>query len=82
MKVSELIKRLQEVDPDNIVVLSRDGEGNGYRRLAGVDTSSRYNPEEDEVGLRELTEADRRSGYSEEDVMEEGEDCVILWPVY
>lgn len=34
--VADLIKRLQELPMDHIVVLSRDEEGNGFHALADV----------------------------------------------
>lgn len=33
MKVSELIEKLQEQDPDLLVLLAKDAEGNGFRSL-------------------------------------------------
>lgn len=45
MKVSTLIFLLQECDPDALVVLSSDAEGNKYSPLCpeqGVDTESIY----------------------------------------
>jgi len=37
MKVSELIEILKEQDQDSIVVMSKDGEGNGYSPLSSVE---------------------------------------------
>lgn len=34
MTVRELIEQLSHVEPDRIVVMSKDGEGNGYSPLA------------------------------------------------
>jgi hypothetical protein len=35
MKVKKLIELLKSVDPERIVVLSRDSEGNGYNEVSG-----------------------------------------------
>lgn len=37
MKVSELMRRLSAFNPDHVVVMSKDSEGNGYSPLAHVD---------------------------------------------
>jgi len=82
MLVKELIEKLQKEDPDRIVIISRDSEGNGHSPLSRIclgayaATTSWYG----EVGLDELTEEDRKAGYSEEDVIE-GERAIILCPV-
>ena len=80
MTVRELIKLLKECSPNDQVVLSKDPEGNDYHRLRSVDTES-YNFIEDEweIGLRQLTDADRQAGFSDEDVRP-GVPCVVLWP--
>lgn len=36
MKVSELIAELKKLDPDRIVILQKDPEGNGYSELAST----------------------------------------------
>lgn len=36
MKVKDLIKALQKVDPEKIVVMAKDEEGNGYSPLEGI----------------------------------------------
>jgi hypothetical protein len=36
LTVNELIEALQGVEPDRLIVLSRDGEGNGFRPLFRV----------------------------------------------
>ena len=42
MKVSELIEALQEMDPDSLVIMQKDSEGNGYSPLAGADPNGIY----------------------------------------
>jgi len=80
MKVKELIKLLQKTDPNRLVVMSCDAEGNGYSVLAGGNEIA-FNEEEGEVGLEFLTEKDEAQGYSDEDVMHDGKPAFVLCPV-
>jgi len=82
MTVKELIEKLQKEDPDRIVIMSKDSEGNSYSPLSNfwigayAPTTTWYG----EAGLEGLTEEDKEAGYGEEDVMD-GEKALILWPV-
>ena len=38
MKVAELMEALGSMNPDDLVIMSRDAEGNGYSDLASVET--------------------------------------------
>jgi len=78
MTVKELIKKLQEYDPDRIVVLSSDSEGNHYDTAYSIGTGS-FNEEDNQFGLEELTEEDKKAGYCEEDVIE-GVPALCIWP--
>lgn len=84
MTVRELIEALKGMDPDRLVVLQKDGEGNGYSPLADVDDNAAYMPEttwSGEVGLQFLTAEDRSSGFSDEDLAHpNATPCVILGP--
>lgn len=42
MIVSELINELKKLDQNKIVILQKDGEGNGYSPLSGSDEGSIY----------------------------------------
>lgn len=75
--VKKLITALQKHDPKRIIVLSRDAEGNGYDTLFNVSTGSYL---EGEVGLELLTPELESFGYAEEDVLDDGEPCLILSP--
>lgn len=75
MKVKELIEKLKAVDPDMLVVMSSDAEGNGFHPLEDAETGGYA---DGEVGLLELTEELKAKGYSEEDVR--GEPAMVLWP--
>ena len=84
MKVKELIEELPDCDPEEEVYLAADPEGNVFRELYGVDNE--YALETgggqfaDGPWLRELTERKKELGYSKEDVHEDAESVVILWP--
>lgn len=82
MTVTELIALLQKEDGNRIVVMSKDGEGNGFSLLGDVATSScRVGRRWDvEIGLEELTPEYVRRGYGEEDVLENGTPALVLWP--
>tara|TARA_S200002703_G_scaffold108388_1_gene94176 strand:+ start:354 stop:617 length:264 start_codon:yes stop_codon:yes gene_type:complete len=85
MKVKELIRLLERCNSEDLVVMSKDGEGNGYSPLYTIDGESRYRPNSTwsgEIGLRQLDEYYESRGYSEEDVMseEDSQNCVVLWP--
>lgn len=83
MTVGELIAELQKEDPDRIVVMSSDAEGNRHSPLASFWTGA-YRPETTwmgEVGLQKLTKQDREDGYTNEDVIRDGQPAVILSPV-
>lgn len=83
MTVKELIEALSKEDPNRIVVMSRDAEGNGCSPLADwwsgayrADTS--YSGE---VGLEKLDETSKLAWHSEEDVVVGGRPAIILCPV-
>lgn len=84
MKVKDLIKELKKVDPERLVIMARDGEGNSYTPLAGF-WEGKYRPESTysgEVGMERLTELDKKHGYTQEDVMRGGKKAIILKPTY
>lgn len=77
MKVRELIALLQQEDPERLVVLAVDEEGNGFSLVHQVSPAM-YS--EGETGLEALTPELEDQGYSDEDVMKDGEKAVVLWP--
>lgn len=79
MTVRELIKLLKACSPNDIVVMSSDPEGNSFAPLAFVDGVAYNFDGELEIGLRQLTDEDRKAGYCEDDV-KAGTPCVVLWP--
>lgn len=82
MKVRELIELLSKHEPDRVVVMSRDAEGNGYSPLARMWTGA-YRAQatwSGEVGLERLTPEAKDEGYTEFDVIS-GEPALVLSPV-
>lgn len=77
MKVKELINLLQQEDPERLVVLSIDEEGNGFSPLHQIEPSMYH---DGEIGLEKLTTELLLQGFSDEDVMTDGEKVVVLWP--
>ena len=81
MKVSELIEELKLFDQDAKVIVSIDEEGNGFHELADINPDMRWSGEvDDSPRYPELTEELKNAGYTEEDVSDEGEKVVVLWP--
>jgi hypothetical protein len=77
MIVSELIAALKRVDPNRLVVLSADEEGNQFRTLASLSLCA-YR--DGRVGLERLTKKDIAIGYSVRDVLKGAEKALCLWP--
>jgi len=82
MTVAELISKLLGVNPDRVVVMSKDGEGNSYSPLYKTETATYVADTtwEGEIGLEELTDDLRKMGFAEEDVKENGVPALVLWP--
>ncbi len=86
MKVKDFIKQLQGLDQEAEVIMSKDGEGNGYSPYADLNDEMVYIPDSTwsgDVAFPELTEELKKDGYTEEDVYQ-GDDAikaVILYPI-
>lgn len=80
MKISELIEALSDCDPNATVVLAKDSEGNGFSTMGPGSLSYPMMYKDGEVGYPKLTPILEEMGYSDEDVMSDGEGCVVLWP--
>jgi hypothetical protein len=79
MNVRELINKLSKLDPELLVVLSKDAEGNSYDVCYSVEDN--YSYFENEIKLHKLTPMLIDSGYNEEDMAgPEYKPCVVLWP--
>lgn len=79
MLVKELLDMLKDANPDAVVVLSSDSEGNSYSELSGYSDEYNFDEENAEIGLKKLTAELKKQGYSKED-LKEGKDAVVLWP--
>lgn len=81
MKVKQLIKKLQKLNPEAIVLISKDMEGNQHGKLYSIEANVGYNPiSEDGVGLYKLTPKLKKEGFTEEDVCEGGVEAICLYP--
>ena len=85
MKVRELIEMLREHDQEREVIMAKDAEGNGFSPFYEAATAS-YRADSKwsgEIGLEpaDLTPAQKKQGYSEEDALEDGVPALVLWPV-
>ena len=83
MTVKELREVLSNYNDDDLVVVSKDDEGNSYSLLEDVDecsyvAESSYNGY---IGIRELTDEHIKAGYTEEDLIEDGVNAIVLYPI-
>lgn len=77
--VKELIARLSELDPDAVVIMQRDREGNGYAPCEGAEGNGAWDDEEQEYGYAALTPALEEKGFGQEDIIA-GVPAVVIWP--
>lgn len=71
MTVQELIDNLQKLkDKDQPVILSRDGEGNGFNMVAQLE-ELRFVPER----------YGRADVYNPDEAPECAKPCIVMWPV-
>ena len=80
MKVKTLIAMLKRMDPERVVILQKDAEGNGYSPLRGADDNALYAAESTwsgEVGRERLSKREREEGYE----LGHGKRAVVLYPV-
>jgi hypothetical protein len=78
IKVKELLKHLEKADPNALVVMFSDSEGNSIGVLNDVDFGV-YNKKDEEFGYSELTKDMINRGYSEDDLII-GVPAVLLMP--
>ena len=85
MKVKDLKKLLADCNDNDLVILSKDGEGNSFSPLCDIEKYT-YLPETTWIGsiyIKELTPDLRQAGYEEEDLCPEPENgvpAIVLWP--
>jgi hypothetical protein len=82
MTVCELIEKLQQEDPNRLVVCQKDREGNGYSPLQTwwIGACRPKILGRLEAGLEKLTAADRKAGFTKEDVVRNGIPALFLVP--
>ena len=80
MKLKRLLEIVEGKDPESLVVVSSDPEGNRFREAGGVTTKMVYDPTHEEIGISELTEEAIEAEYTQDDVMPDGKPAVIIWP--
>ena len=79
MNVRELIENLSTLDPELLVVLSKDAEGNSYDVCFSV--GDKYAYFQNEIKPHKLTQMLIDSGYTKEDMAgPKYKPCVVLWP--
>ncbi len=77
MKVKELVKILENLDPETEVVLQGDAEGNSYMSLYSYWEGA-FNEEDAEAGYLKMTDKLIKEGYDEEDIID-GKPAIFLW---
>lgn len=84
MKVKDLIAHLQLHDPDDLVVLSIDAEGNAYTLMDSYITKMAWETKDynrGDVWIRELTPELIAQGFDPEEVAPENTlPCVVFYP--
>lgn len=82
MKVIELIEILRKENPNHIVVISIDPEGNRLRKITASEGDAMYMDYGSHIDYTELTPAMIEQGYTKEDMYQGngGQACVVLWP--
>lgn len=78
LTVKTLKNALKHCHDDLIVVMSRDAEGNGFHPLAEVVPGMAY--KNGEIGFGAIDAELQKAGYTQEDVLKGGAECVVLWP--
>lgn len=84
MKVGELIKVLQNLDPEMECVMQKDSEGNGFSPLAGADPDGIYIAESTWSGEVYDSNWSADDADMDDDEWEEilsRPRCVVLFPV-
>lgn len=74
MTIAELIEMLKELDQNALVIMSKDGEGNGYSPMVDEFSTGTYEPETTWSGD---FYSDAEDGEEQD---EAGQRCIVLWP--
>lgn len=81
LTVAELRKNLAELPDEWIVVLPSDEEGNSHRVLSadGICINALFSEDQERANIRFLTEELINAGFTEDDILTDGQPCVILF---
>jgi len=78
MKVKDLIERLSKCDPEDVVVLSRDPEGNNYSPVSEICGDLKFKEDRRDGEIYGPDEAD----WVGEEEFNALPNAVALWPSY
>lgn len=81
LTVKKLIDQLSGLDPDAVVIMQRDPEGNGYAPCSGAEGNGAWDNKEREYGYAKITPELEKQGFAEEDVIS-GVPAVVIWPAH
>jgi hypothetical protein len=80
MNVGQLKAKLNEIPDDWPIILSFDrDEQSGFGQLAAVE-EARWDEQQANIKLFELTEKQKQQGYTEEDYNPNLPPAIVLWP--
>ncbi|MCP4990834.1 MAG: hypothetical protein GY928_33775 [Colwellia sp.] len=85
MNVKELKELLESMNDADLVILSKDSEGNSFSPLDG-HSKEVYAPDSScsgDIYIRELTPELEKQGYGNDDVYhgDDGKNAIVLWPI-
>ena len=81
MTVAELMNVLAKCPLHAKIIISKDPEGNAYHELQAFEQMfCKEDGYEYEVGYDKLTPELEKRHYGKEDLIEDGEPCMVLWP--
>lgn len=87
LTIGKLKKLIKNMDDDLVLICQKDGEGNGYSPLAGLDDDNNLYLADSTysgvVGPAKLTKALKDRGFTEEDLESAagGIPCAVLYPI-
>ncbi len=81
MKLGEFRELTKDLSDDIDIILSSDEEGNSYRNAFHIDFDMKYTISRCNcsIGFGKLTQELIDDGYGDGDIMEDGEDCIVVY---
>lgn len=84
MKIKQLIKKLNKLDPESEVLIASDMEGNNYNKLdfISIEKGLRFSNRKDlySYGLTLITPEDVEIGNFSQEDYNKAKNCIILYP--